>query len=439
MIIKKTIIILLSAVLISTGTVWAQENQTAEEIKLNTILSVDDCIDMALQNNPAIQSSIYNTGIFKSKIGQARSAYFPQINFDTQYFRSNPSNNNDMFDRSDNDFSLGISMNQLIYDFGRTPANVKINQINFLATKEDLKNKLREIIYLVKQYYYQALLKQKNREVIEESVKVYEYTLKQAEGLYDKGFKSKIDVLTAEVNLNNAKIDLINAKNQLNLAIASLNNTMGVPSISEYDLSGTLEYVNYTIDFDEVLKLALENRPDLKSTKLSISSAEKSKSYAKREYWPTISGNTSYGARGNFPIDQNWRIGALVSVPIFNGLLTHNKIKEAKATVLKKEADAESIRQNIYLEIKEIYLNFEEVRERIPLAELVVKQAEHRLAIAEKRYKIGVGNIIELKDAELELRNARLSYYNALYDYNLTIFNLEKAVGKDIPDLATNF
>lgn len=435
--IKKFIQIFLLFAIINTSIAFAEDDKP--KTKVNT-LNLQQCLEIAIQNNPNVQTSLFNTKIFQSKIGQAKSAYFPLINADTSYNRTNSSIITNSLDLSRNDFSLGVSLNQLIYDFGKTPAFVEMNKLNHQATVEDLRNKLREITFDVKQYYYLILLNKSSVEVFKESIILYEQQLKQVNGLYKNGFKSKIDVITAEVNLNNAKLDLIRAKNELEKTFATLNNAMGVSdNISEYTIEGQLVYKDYSIDLDEVVKEAYKLRPDLKSINLLKSSAEKSKTYAKREYFPTLSGNSTFGARGSFPIDPGWSVGGIITIPVFNGLLTHNKVKEAKATVMKKEAESETLRQNIYLEIKKIYLNFKETKEKLPLTELIVKQAEERLKLAQKRYEIGVGNIIELKDAEIELINSKLSYLDTLYQYNLTIFNLEKSIGKDIPDLNTIF
>lgn len=435
--IKKIIKIALFVILINIGIVYADQNKPLHNVNK---LDLNQCLDIAIQNNPDVQASAFNTKIFQSKIGQAKSAYFPQINADAGYNRTNPSARNNALDGGNNDFSAGISLNQLIYDFGKTPAYVDINKLNHQATVEDLRNKLREITFQVKEYYYLILLNLESVEVFKESIKLYEQQLKQATGLYKNGFKSKIDVITAEVNLNNAKLDLIRAQNELEKSYESLNNAMGVSNnIPTYSVEGELTYTDYVIDLNEAVDLAYKQRPDLKSINLTKNSAEKSKTYAQKQYFPTVSANTSYGARGSFPIDQSWSVGGIITIPVFNGLLTHNKVKEAKATVLKKQAETEALKQAIYLEIKKIYLNFKETKEKIPITEQIVKQAEERLTLAQKRYEIGVGDVIELKDAEVQLVNSKLSYLETLYQYNLTIFNLEKSIGKDIPDLNTIF
>lgn len=419
--------------------VFAEETIPSEAIEMQTPLTMADAVNLALENNPSIQSYFFNTDIYKSRIGQTRSAYLPQIDIETSYSRLNSSTTNDYFDNDQNNIFTGITLNQLIYDFGKTPTNIKISKLNYDASNEDLKNTIRDVVFNVKKNYYLVLLKQQTKKVFEDSIDLYQNQYTQAKGLYDNGFKAKIDVITAEVNLNNAKLDLITASNDLEATLEYFNNAIGLPGYDDYTLAGQLQYIEYSPDFDELINEAYKNRPDLKSVNISKVSAEKTKKYAQKEYFPEISARTSFGARGDDSLDPSWSVGVVMSIPVFNGLLTHSKVKEAKATILKREADIKTIEQNIYLEIKEIYLDFDKAKKRIPLTELVVKQAQERLDIASKRYKLGFSNIIEVKDAEINLVKAKLSYLENLYDYNLAIVNLEKASGKDIPALSSGF
>lgn len=436
---KKIFLIFILTMFMYTGRALAEELISEQPVKLNSELSLDECIDIAMQNNPSIQSYFLNTDIFKSRIGQAKSYYFPQINVEASYDRYNSSISNDALDNNHNNFFTGVSLNQLLYDFGRTPTSIKINKINYDASTEDLRNRVREVVFDVKRYYHLVLLKMQTCDVYKESIELYEKQLEQAERLYNAGFKAKIDVITAEVNLNNARLDFITATNDLYATIEYLNNVMGLPGFNGYSLIGELKYADYTPDFDSLIDQAYELRPDLKSVYLSKDSAEQTQRYARKEYYPVISAKSAFGARGDRSMDPSWSVGAVMSVPVFNGLLTHNKIKEAKATVLKREADIKDLKQFIYLEIKEFFLKLEETRQRIPLTELIVKQAEERLRLASGRYELGAGNIIEVKDAEIGLVNAKLNYLENLYEYNMAIFNIEKATGTDIPELTATF
>ena len=240
-------------------------------------------------NNPDIKAAISNTEIYRSKIGQAKSAYIPELNFSTGYNYSNQASYVSFVDNTVSNFDItSIGLTQLIYDFGKTQANIKIQKTNFASTKEDLQNTINNIVFSVKKAYYDLLLAYENRKVYEESVLMYEEQLKQAEAFYKVGERPKVDVLTAKVNLSNAKLDLIKAENQIDIAYAALNNALGIPELSGYNLADGLNYNDDKIDFEKLIEIAKENRPDYKSALLRSDSARTQIKLAKTDFAPRM-------------------------------------------------------------------------------------------------------------------------------------------------------
>ena len=115
-------------------------------------------------------------------------------------------------------------------------------------------------------------------------------------------------------------------------------------------------------------------------------------------------------------------------------MLIKNQIKEARASYDREMARAESERNNIYLEIQQAYYTLDEKKSQIPVAFLNVKKAKENYELSYGRYKVGVGNPTELKDAQVSYQNAQLSYYNTLYQYNSARAKLEKAIGRNLVD-----
>ena len=118
-----------------------------------------------------------------------------------------------------------------------------------------------------------------------------------------------------------------------------------------------------------------------------------------------------------------------MSIPIFSGFSTKHQISEAKANLLVLTANEETLRQSVLLEVQQAYLNLTEAGERITVAELTAKQAQENFDIANGRYAAGVGNPIEVTDADVALSNAKTAHNQALYDYKVARASLEKAMG----------
>ena len=404
---------------------FAQENITGAE------LSLEDCINLTLKYNPSLKAASLNTQVQQNKLAQTRANYLPQVNANASYSRSNQEGLTGWGDAQDG-YSSSVSATQLIYDFGKTGLTNKIQKNNYYSAQQDEQNTINEVIYKLKQAYYGVLNAQESRNVYAQSVEQYEQQLKRAKAFYSVGTRPKIDVTTAEVNLNNAKLNLIKGENDLKTAYYNLTNVMGIyDQDPSFTLTNRDTIPDYNITIEEALKEAKNNRPDLLSLELKLENAKRNVSLAKTGYAPSLTANGSYGWSGqDFPLYDRWSVGAGINVPIFSGFSTYNQVKEAQNNMQVAYANLTAKEQAILLDIKSCYFDLEEAKTRIPVADLSRKQAQENYDLAIGRYKVGVGNYIEVKDAETTLSNAKLSYIGAVFDYNLAIANLERAMGK---------
>jgi outer membrane protein len=410
------------------------EVKAEESIKKGESLNLERCIEIALKRQPVIIAAMGTANANQSKIGEAKANYYPQIDWTSSASRTSVGTRSSYgFETRSvifNSYSSGVTLNQDIFDFGKTASQVEIQRLNYDSSLSDLENVSKQIIFNVKQTYYGVLQAKRNRDVSLEAVKQFQQHLEQAKGFYEVGTKPKFDVTKAEVDLSNAKLNLIKAENAVRIAVANLNNTMGVPDSPEYEIEDNLSFKKYEITFDDAVSSAYQNRPDLKSIIVKKQAAESSIELAKKDYYPVLTGTAGYEYAGNtFPLEKGWNIGATLSFPIFSGFLTKYQMDGAKANLNVLRANEESLRQGVFLEVQQAYLNLKEAEESIPTAELGVKQAEENFEIANGRYAAGVGNPIEVTDAEVLLANAKLSYIQALYNYKVSRASLEKAMG----------
>jgi outer membrane protein len=420
------------------------EGGAEEIIKKGESLNLERCVEIALKMHPNIAAALHNVNANVSRVSEAKSNYYPQINWSSSYNRISQasgrsgssfssigttgslSGGTGSFDQ----YSTGFSLSQDIYDFGKTPSQVRIQNFNVDSSRSDLENVTEQVIFNVRQTYYGILQAKRSRDVSADTVKQFQQHLDQAKGFYAVGTKPKFDVTKAEADLSNAKLNLIKAENALRLAVVALNNAIGVPDAPEYIIEDNLSFKKYTITFEDALSKAYQSRPDLQSIVAKRQAAEKSIDLAKTGYYPVLTGNAAYNWAGeSFPLDHGWEVGAAISFPVFNGSLTKYQVEEAKANLNVLRANEESLRQSIFSDVQQAYLNLKQAEESIPTAELGVKQAEENFEIANGRYAAGVGNPIEVTDAEVLLSNAKLSYIQALYNYKVSQASLEKAMG----------
>ena len=429
--------------MLSIGAVSAiEENKTTQENTtytndVHSVFSLADCIKIAIENNPDIKASIYNEEAQKSKIGQAWSNYFPTISAGAEFSRSGnnyshaknlPYSYRKMYT------SMGyvptVSANMLLFDFGKTKANADMAKNMYLASKEDTKENINTIIYGIKYTYFNILFAQAQIKVYEDTVKDYQLQLNQAWSFYKLGKKAKLDVATADYNLGKAKLNLVKAKNILEVARAELSRIMGLPEYTNYELSDELSIKGFDITSENAIKTAMEVRPELISSEKSTKAAKMNLRAARREFTPNIGafGGYSYGIGNDYNL-RSGQIGIGLNYNAFNIMLTKKQINEAKAEYKKSLAQHDSVKDNIYFNVKKAYLDLQTDKESIIIAKLALDQAKEQYRQVTGRYKAGVGDAIELKDGENTYLSARLDFYNSILNYNISFANLEKEIG----------
>ena len=458
---NKKIFIILSVLLIFGSPIFAQElgntintNEFPESDKVlpaansnpeyvisgsvekNIDMTLENCIQLALGNNPQIAMAIDDALAADARIKQVWSNYFPTLSWQTGYTRIRQLQLSDAIGETlEYDYYIlgQISLQQMLYDFGVTQNQATVRRLDYEAYKKSFEATVNDVIYQTKDAYYNLLFAQENKRVAQDTVDKYQLFYNQAKAFYQSGMNPKVDVTIAETNLSNAKLNLIQADNSVNLAIAKLNNVMGLPYLEKYEVPERLQFKPINITFEQAIDIARESRPELKMAEIKVEEAHQTLKLAKKSFFPTISLEGQY-QRGGRHINSNYgfNAGAYLTFPAVNGMLIRNEIKEARYLYDKELANAKNTQNSIYLEIQNAFLTLEEKRSQLPVTILQVKQAKENYELSYGRYRVGEGSPTELKDAENIYEQAQLNYYTALYQYNSAKAQLEKAIGKNI-------
>lgn len=402
-------------------------------------VTLADCIKLAITHNPTIMAAISNSEIYKSKIGQAWSNYFPTLSAGVSYSR------NDMLNTMGGNFSRmmvqkydmyyvpTISANMMLFDFGKTKSMADTAKRTYESSRYDAETSIELVIYNVKVAYYNMLFAKKQKEVYEETVKDFELQLKQARAYYDIGKKAKIDVTYAEYNLGKAKLNLIKAKNTLELASVELANAVGIPELANVILKDSMNTKEYSVNFTDLIKTAESTRPSLLSAKKQMDAAELNVRSAKRAFTPNVGafGSYQYGGR-KVNSDYGYQVGLQLQYSNLNMMLLKKQVDEANATYKKSVADYEKARQDVYLDVKSAYINLMNSKDSIGVAKLALQQAKEQQYQAFRRYQVGLEDSIVVKDSENTYLNAQLDYYSTVLQYNVNAAELERVIGAPI-------
>jgi outer membrane protein len=335
----------------------------------------------------------------------------------------------------------GFTLSQLITDFGRTTNLVsasklqeKAGQANALATTED-------IILATDQAFYNALQAQALLKVAQQTVTTRQSVEHQIDELTKNKLKSGLDLSFAEVNLSQAKLLQLDAQNNVDSTIAAFSAVLGFDKQVRYELTeeDTLPPAPPS-DVDALINTALQQRPDLQALTYNQRAAEKFHIAQRDQLLPTISALGMVGATPVRPdcfggctnyFISSWygAIGVNVNVPIFNGFLFTAQSSEANLRAKAAAENTRDLRDRVVRDVRTAWLAANTAFQRVSVTAELAKQADLSLNLAQGRYQLGLGSIVELSQAQLQQTDAAIGYVNAQYQYRLALSTLNFEIG----------
>ena len=264
-----------------------------------------------------------------------------------------------------------------------------------------------------------------------ETARQAEDHLKQSQAFFKAGTAPQYDVVNAEVTVANANVNLIQARNNMKIARVQLENAIGQRLPENFILADNLEVSYVNIDMQTAIEMALKNRPEILSSQAQVEASEQFLASAWTANLPNISASGGYNWRNLVPqpLFSGWNLGLTVSLPIFQGFALDAGIDQARANLKTAEASSDLVMQSLILDVQQQEFALQEASESIQASKKLVDQADEALRLAVGRYNSGIGTALETTDAEVALASARITYIQALYNYNVSYARLERAMG----------
>ena len=401
-------------------------------------MTLEESVRTALDNNYNIkqQEAEYDSAVWARH--QARRSFGPTVNWQSTATKMGGK----YYDSANlsRSFGNGLTLTMPIYTGGQLEGAIKAADLAMNANELGLELCKQQVKAATMSAYYQALQAKNQIKVAQDSVNTLTEHLKNVNAQYTVGTVAKSDVLGTQVQMANAEQNLINANNSYDVAIASLNNVMGLPTDTELNLTDSLDYNVYEIPLEECTAYARSNRPDVLIADYQVAIAEAGVQQARAGYMPKVSAQASKSWAGEDPFgsdetdqrywtNNNWTAGVVLSWDIWDNNVNQSKVNQSKAAVAKAEAAAENTRQSGDLEVRTAYLNLKAAEKSINTTQVAVDKAQEDYKIAQVRYAAGVGTNLDVMDAEEKLAQAQTNYYTALYNYNSSKAALDKAMG----------
>jgi outer membrane protein len=398
---------------------------------------------IAVLNHPQVQAAADLAGAAQEQVTAARSAYYPLAygSASGSYAENNTRigagglNSPRVFDRYGN----GVTVSQLITDFGRTHELVKSSNEHAKAQQENVLSTREQVLLQVDQAYFNVLRAQAVLTVAQQTVQARQLVSDQVTELEKNKIKSGLDVSFANVNLAQAQLLQIQAQNDVQASLAQLSAALGYDDERNFQLSDQPLPPAPPNDIAALIQQALRDRPELIGQRLDLESAQ-SYATAQRDLWfPTISAMGVAGlvpeiaagglAPATLPAPRYAAAGFNVNIPLFNG---------HEFGALRAEANYQAQAQNQYLrdtqnrivrDVRTAWLNANSGFQRLSVTQQLLNQANDALELAQSRYKLGLSSIIELSQAQLNQTQALIDQASAKYDYEAQISALNFQLG----------
>jgi outer membrane protein len=393
-------------------------------------ISLKEAIELALRTHPSGAQARANVDVASARLEEARAAYLPQVTASAQYQRttgnivvrpgystSSTASTAATWNRTSNNYTFGATASQLIYDFGQTSGRWRASEATEASARGSERATWVQIVSNVRKAYFQARAQKDLVEVAIDALKNQERHLGQIDGLVAQGMRPEIDRATAQTTVANAQVQFIAAQNAYVLACAALDQAVGLSAAAGYqpadDDMGPVPEED--APFEQLLELALRDRPELAAFEQQRKAQESIVSAVTGAYGPSLSAQASVSDQGISlgQLTPNWWVGALLSWQLLQGGATTGQVHEAKATLRAIQAQEDTFKLSVRIDVEQSSLAVQAARATLAAAEIALTNARKQLELAEARYAVGMGSVIELGDSQVVETQAAAQHVNA--------------------------
>ncbi|MBO4673713.1 MAG: TolC family protein [Bacteroidaceae bacterium] len=442
---KKHLLTTLSFVL--TGTVaYGQKAWTLQE-----------CLDYALSNNIQLQQKKITVASDHEDVLQSKSALFPSVSFSTNqnaswrpFAESTINLTNGSMTTNKNSISYngsyGINANWTVWNGNRNTNTIKQNKLTEQMAELAVEQQANTIQEQIAQLYVQILYETEAVKVCEEIIKASVMQRDRAQTMVDVGSLARVDLVQLEAQVNQDQYSMVQAQSQLANYKLQLKQLLEIHDDEPFDI------VIPEVDEERVLTIipnkqavynaALENRPEIQSSKLNIESSEIAIASARAGYMPTVSLTASMGSNNSSGQDTEFfkqvktnmsnSLGLSVSVPLFDNHQARTNIRKAKYALQTSELNLQEQQKQLYSTIENYWLNTTTSRQQYIYAKANVKSMQESYDLVSEQFKLGLKNIVELTTGKNNLLQAQQQLLQTKYTALLNSAMLNFYAGENI-------
>ena len=421
----------------------AAQAQTAPGIDvISDSLTLDGTVRSVLDANPAITTLDELANAATGRLAQTRTGFLPQVTGTATYTRIDPVVQIPLGGESfqiapNNNYDAHITAQYLLLDFGRSDATVKLAEAQVQTAKDNVTVTRRDLAFNAAQVYYNILFMRESIKVQDAQIVSLQAHRNEMQKRVEGGVSTRFDVTTTDVRITQAQNTRIDLQNQLRNQQVQLARLLHKPSQADLPVKGRLAFQPQAVDVNAELAKAYENRPEIKLARDAETAATLQQRLIERSNMPSLGVGAQVGAKNGYLPNLNQirpnSVGVVqLSVPIFDGNKNKNQRVEALANSRSAVARTQDTQEQIRADVRQAANNLEFSQARYDNSQQQIAQATDALTRARGRYRYGVGQNLDVLDAETQLAQARLARAQAMYNYTLGQYQLKRATGEVI-------
>ncbi len=416
-------------------------------------LTLNDSVKLALERNPNILAMKKRIESAKSQEQGALSNFLPKLDLSAMRtveeklftieipsFIPGQPPTVAKFDFT-KDYQYTLRMTQTLFTGGKLISSYNQAKLNLNLTEEMDNQTRQDLAFEVKRAYYGVLLSREVLKVCEDALSLAEKNLERTKKLVEAGVASRLDLLRAEVQVANLKPQVIRAKNSFALAEESLKTLLGLNADDEIVLKESFGYKPVEFEAEKMLSLALERRPEINQLRIQRKMSMEMLKLAWASYIPNvaIAGDFNWRAdRFSFSkgaLENYYTVNLVVTLPLFDGFSREAKISQSKAELERIDYILKGVERSISLDVRNAILSLKEAKESYESQKTNVAQAEETVRVAELNYEEGLATYLDVLSAHMALTESKMNLAQALYNYNVALAKIERAVSIPLEEL----
>ncbi len=416
-----------------------QQIRADEEVS-EGLLTLEESVRIALERNQDVLIAQQRLIESQRALAEARAAFFPAFEAMATYQRIDepPSFKVPMFGEVSfmptESYRAGFVGQQPLFTGGRLTNTYLMAREGVRLSADQEQSVRNELVFRVKESYYSILVAEKFAEVAEQSLGLLDAHLRDIERFMETGLVARVDLLRTEVQRADAEQRFNSARNAVDLAKSAFNNLLDRSLDMPVKVKDVLAYEPRVISLEEATKIALEQRPEIGALETALRIAERGVRLSQADYFPTVAAQGVYDWEKGTQLEildegWHWTVGVSASMNLWDWGGRRARVAQARARMEQAKLNLEKLQNAVALEVRQAFLKMDEAAKNVAVSEKAVLSAQESYRTTKERYREGVGTNTDVLEAETALATAEANRYRALFDYDVAVARLDKAMG----------